>query len=84
VSGVSQSQSRQVASAFERCWLAEFGEIVHHTMTCSGVSQAQSAHHGEGFAASMADHANAIHTKEKCAAVFSVVEPFLDAFEIAA
>jgi hypothetical protein len=32
----------------------------------------------------MADDANPIHTQEKCASVFSVVEPFLDAFEIAA
>jgi hypothetical protein len=32
----------------------------------------------------MTDHANPIHPKQKRAAVFRVVEPFFDAFEIAA
>ena len=32
----------------------------------------------------MADHANPIHAKEESPAMFSVVEPLLNAFEIAA
>lgn len=53
-------------------------------MTCGGVRQAQSAYDRQGFAAPMADDTDPIHPEEQGPAVFSMVEPLLDAFEIAA
>ena len=62
----------------------QFRQVVHHAMTGGGVGQAQSTDDRQGFAAAMADHADAIDPQQQSAPMLGVVQPLLDPLEIAA
>jgi hypothetical protein len=59
-------------------------EVIHDPMAGGGVRQAQGAYDREGLAAAMADHADAIDSKQQGAAMFGVVEALFDPHQIAA
>ena len=64
--------------------LLQRGEILHHPMAGCGVGNAQGTDHREGLAAAVADHGNAVHAQQQSTTVLGMVEPLLDAFEVAA
>ena len=60
------------------------GQILHDAMARCGVGNAQGTHHREGLAAAMADHGNPVDAQEQSSTVLRMVQPLLDAFQVAA
>ena len=61
----------------------QFRQVVHDAMTGGGMGQPQSADNRQGFAAAVADDADAIDPEQQSSSVLGMVQSLLDALEIA-